>query len=81
MSELPAVERHVERWREVVASRIKARHPRPWDRRRFLLELWSDVPDYPGAVDLADMFDRAVTEARGSMARFRKATAALSSRI
>lgn len=53
------VRRHVERWREVVASRMYARHPKPWDCRRFLLQLWADAPDYPGAVDLAGEFEQA----------------------
>ena len=71
------VRRHVERWREVVASRMKARHSKPWDRQRFLMQLWADAPDYPGAVDLADEFEQAVRESRGSMARFRNLTAEL----
>lgn len=73
------VKRHVDRWREIVASRMKARHPKAWDRRRFLTELWADVPDLDPATaaGLAEGFERAVTEARGSMARFRKAAALL----
>jgi hypothetical protein len=73
----PAVRAHIERWREVVASRIKARHPKPWARERFLLELWSDAPDFPGAVELADRFEAAHREAHGSIARFRRLTADL----
>ena len=69
------VKRHVDRWREIVPSRMKGQHAKPWDRTRFLTELWADVPDLDvaTAAGLADGFERAVREARGSMARFRKA--------
>lgn len=73
------VRRHVDRHREVVASRMKAQHAKPWDRRRFLTELWADMPDLDPATaaGLAEGFDRAVRDAHGSMARFRKFTADL----
>jgi hypothetical protein len=73
----PVVRRHVDRWTELVARRIHAHDAgRPvWDLKRFLCELWEEYPDYPpsGAVDLADVFEAAVTAARGNAARFRQA--------
>ena len=63
------VQRHVERWKAQI-SRTMA-----WDRRKFLMELWAAAPAYPAAVDLADRFDKAVTQARGSAERFERAVA------
>ena len=66
------VRRHVVRWADLVARRIHAHDParQAWDRKRFLLELWDDCPDYPGSVELADEFEAAVNEAHGNRKRF-----------
>lgn len=68
------VHRHVERWRGRVARRLRAGDDNrpPWDRERFLLELWDDCPDYPGAVELADAFQAAYEAAlaQGNWSRF-----------
>lgn len=70
----PVIRRHFDRWADRVARRIHSHDPGrpPWDRKRFLLELWNDCPDYPGAVGLADAFEAAVAAARGNSARFRQ---------
>jgi hypothetical protein len=65
------VEQHVERWKAQVIQTMA------WDRRKFLMELWAAAPAYPAAVDLADRFDKAVTQARGSSERFQRAVADL----
>jgi hypothetical protein len=76
------IRRHVGRWTDRVSRRIRARDPerRPvWDHRLFLEELYADVPAFPpsAAVELADAFERAIREARGSSARFDRAAADL----
>jgi hypothetical protein len=45
-----------------------------WDRAAFLRELTDDAPEleFAAAVELADRFERAVLEARGSSARFER---------
>ncbi len=65
------VQQHVERWKAQVIQTMA------WDRRKFLVELWAAAPAYPAAVDLADRFDKAVTQSRGSSARLKRAAANL----
>jgi hypothetical protein len=65
------VQQHVARWKALII------HTKKWDRRKFLMELWAAAPAYPGAVELADRFDKAVTQARGSSERFQRAVADL----
>jgi hypothetical protein len=65
------VELHIARWKALVSQTMA------WDRRRFLMELWAAAPAYPAAVDLADRFDKAVKQARGSSERFQRAVADL----
>ena len=65
------VQQHVARWKAQII------HTMAWDRRRFLMELWAAAPAYPAAVDLADRFDKAVKQARGSSERFQRAVADL----
>jgi hypothetical protein len=65
------VQQHVERWKAQVIQTMA------WDRRKFLMELWAAAPAYPAAVALADRFDKAVTQSRGSSERFKRAAANL----
>jgi hypothetical protein len=65
------VQQHVARWKAQLIQTMA------WDRRRFLMELWAAAPAYPAAVDLADRFDKAVKQARGSSDRLRRAVADL----
>ena len=65
------VQQHVARWKAQLS------HTMAWDRRKFLMELWAAAPAYPAAVELADRFDKAVKQARGSSERFQRAVADL----
>jgi hypothetical protein len=65
------VQQHIERWKAQLIQTMA------WDRRRFLTELWAAAPAYPEAVALADRFDKAVSQARGSSQRFKRAVADL----
>ena len=65
------VQQHVARWKAQII------HTMAWDRRKFLTELWAAAPSYPAAVELADRFDKAVKQARGSCERYERAVADL----
>ena len=71
----PTVSETIDRWKQRVARRMRARDPNrpPWDRQTFLREFWSDHPGDPRATELADAFEAAIDEARGSGARFEQA--------
>jgi hypothetical protein len=77
------VRRHVEWWADHVERRMlgNARRAKghnvgpakpPWSRARFLSYLWANAPDYLGAEELADTFERAIAAARGNPSRFRQ---------
>jgi hypothetical protein len=70
----PTVRETVARWEHRTASRIGFRDPGrpPFDRRLFLKQFWEDHPGDPRATELADVFERAVKEARGNVTRFRQ---------
>ena len=67
----PTVNETVDRWRERVARRMRARDPNrpPWDREQFLKEFWADHHD-PRAAEIANAFQAAYDDAHGSDARF-----------
>jgi hypothetical protein len=69
------VKAHIERHRDMVMRRMKARDERrpPWNgqrRQRFLEEFWHDHPGHPDAVELADSFEAAIDEAHCNPAWF-----------
>jgi len=65
----------IDRWKEHLARRMRARDPNrpPWNRPRFLEEFRADHPGDPRAIGFADAFEAAIAEAHGSDARFKQA--------
>ena len=61
---------HSEWWADRISRRMDARDPArpPWNRAQFL----RPISGHPGADELADKFERAVSRAHGNSARFRK---------
>jgi hypothetical protein len=74
MNRSPTVKETIDRWKERVARRMRARDPNrpPWDRQRFLDEFVEDHPGDQRAIGFVVAFEAALKDASRRFARDRK---------